>query len=73
MPEKGKKTRQAWDDLRESWQMIVALEKEGLKLTAVEADRSYDQMKEQLRQATVLLRKRRNALRRYMIHKKRGD
>ncbi len=73
MPKKGQKTRQAWADLQESWRMVVAIEKEGLKLTAVEADRNYDLMKEQLRQAAVLVRKRRGALRRYLLHKKRGD
>ncbi len=53
--------------------MIVDIEKEGFKLTENEADRNYDLMKDKLRQADALVKKRRSALRRYLLHKKRGD
>ena len=73
MPKAGRKTRAAWADLKESWRMIVDIEKEGFKLTENEADRNYDLMKDKLRQADALVKKRRSALRRYLLHKKRGD
>ncbi len=73
MPKTGKKTQAAWTELKESWRMIVDIEKEGLKLTEGEADRNYDLMKEKLCQADALVKKRRSALRRYVLHKKRGD
>lgn len=69
----GSKAQAAWADLKESWQMIVDIEKEGLKLTHSEADRNYDLVKEKLRQADILVKRRRSAFRRYLLHKKRGD
>jgi len=73
MPKAGKKTQAAWSDVKESWRMLVDIEKEGLKLTEVEADKNYDLMKDKVRQAQTLVRKRNSALRRYLLHKKRGD
>ncbi len=73
MPKAGKKTQAAWSDLKESWRMIVDIEKEGLKLTEVEADKNYGLMKEKLHRAESLVKKRNRALKRYLLHKKRGD
>lgn len=73
MPKPGQKTQAAWAELKESWQMVLDLEKEGLKLTEVEADKNYDLMREKLRQAEALVKKRNDALKRYMRHRKKGD
>lgn len=53
--------------------MILDIEREGLKLTEVEADRNYDLIKERLRQTEGLVKKRNQALKRYLRHVKQGD
>lgn len=73
MPKVGKKALEAWAEFKESWEMILDIEREGLKLTEVEADKNYDLIKERLRQAEGLVRKRNDALKRYLQHMKRGE
>ena len=73
MPKAGRKAQAAWVEFKESWEMILDLEREGLKLTEVEADKNYDLIKEKLRQAEGLVKKRNDALRRYLQHTKRGE
>jgi len=73
MPKPGQKAQAAWAEFKESWQMILDIEREGLKLTEVEADKNYDLIKERLRQTEGLVKKRNNALKRYLRHVKRGE
>ena len=73
MPKAGRKARAAWDEFKQSWEMIVDIEREGLKLTEVEAEKNYDLIKERLFQAEGLVKKRKSALKRYLQHKKLGD
>lgn len=73
MPKPGKKAQAAWVEFKESWQMILDIEREGLKLTEVEADRNYDLIREKLRQTEALVKKRNDALKRYLRHVKQGD
>ncbi len=54
MPKQGEKAQAAWAEFKESWQMILDIEREGLKLTAVEVDKNYDLIKEKLRQTVRL-------------------
>jgi len=53
--------------------MILDIEKEGLKLTEVEAGKNYDVIREKLRQTEGLVKKRNAALKRYLRHMKEGD
>jgi hypothetical protein len=48
------KAQATWAEFKESWEMMLDIEREGLKLTAVEADRTYDLVKEKLRQTVRL-------------------
>lgn len=73
MPKAGRKTQEAWAELKESWEMILDIEREGLELTQVEADKDYDLIKEKLRQAEELAKKRNDALKRYLHHLRRGE
>jgi hypothetical protein len=73
MPKAGQKAQAAWAEFKESWEMILDIEREGLKLTEVEADKNYDLIKERLRQAEGLVKKRNYALRRYLQHTKKGE
>jgi hypothetical protein len=73
MPKAGQKAQAAWAEFKESWEMILDIEREGLKLTEVEADKNYDLIKERLRQAEGLVKKRNDALRRYLQHTKKGE
>ncbi len=73
MPKPGQKAQTAWAEFKESWQMILDIEREGLKLTEVEADRNYDLIMEKLRQTEGLVKKRNNALKRYFRHMKQGE
>lgn len=73
MPKPGQKAQAAWTEFKESWQMILDIEREGLKLTEVEADRNYELIKVRLRQVEALVKKRDNALKRYLQHMKRGE
>ena len=73
MPKAGGKAQEAWAEFKESWEMILDIEREGLDLTEVEADKNYDLIKEKLRQAEELVKKRNDALRRYLHHLKRGE
>jgi len=73
MPNIGRKAQEAWAEFKESWDLILDIEREGLELTEVEADKNYDLIKEKLRQAEELVKKRNDALRRYLHHLKRGE
>jgi hypothetical protein len=73
MPRVGRKAQEAWAEFKESWEMILDIEREGLKLTEVEADKNYDLIRERLRQAEGLVKKRNDALKRYLHHMKRGE
>jgi len=73
MPKAGRKAQVAWAEFKESWEMILDIEREGLKLTEVEADKNYDLIKERLRQAEGLVKKRNDALKRYLRHTKEGE
>jgi hypothetical protein len=53
--------------------MILEIEREGLKLTEVHADKNYDLIREKLGQAEGLVKKRNAALRRYLRYSKRGE
>ena len=73
MPKAGRKAQEAWAELKESWEMILHIEREGLELTEVEADKNYDLIMEKLHQAEELAKKRNDALRRYLHHLRRGE
>jgi len=73
MPKAGRKAQEAWAELKESWEMILDIEREGLELTEVEADKNYDLIMEKLHQAEELAKKRNDALRRYLHHLRRGE
>jgi Zn-dependent M32 family carboxypeptidase len=73
MPKVGQKAQEAWAEFKESWEMILDIEREGLKLTEVEADKNYDLIMEKLRQAEGLVKKRNDALKRYLQHTRRGE
>jgi hypothetical protein len=73
MPKAGRKAQETWAEFKESWEMILDIEREGLKLTEVEADKNYDLIKEKLRQAEGLVKKRNDALKRYLQHMRRGE
>ncbi len=73
MPKAGRKAQEAWAEFKESWEMILDIEREGLELTQVEADKDYDLIKEKLRQAEELMKKRNDALKRYLHHLRRGE
>jgi len=53
--------------------MILDIEREGLKLTEVEAGKNYDLIKEKLHQAEGLVKKRNDALKRHLQHMRRGE
>jgi hypothetical protein len=67
------KAQAAWAEFKESWEMILEIEREGLKLTEVHADKNYDLIKERLGQAEALVKKRNDALKRYLRYSKRGE
>ena len=73
MPKVGRKAQEAWAEFKESWEMLLDIEREGLKLTEVEAERNYDLIKEKLRLAEGLMKKRNDALKRYRRHVKQGE
>lgn len=73
MPKAGKKARAAWAEFKESWEMIVDIEREGLKLTEVEADKNYELIRERLGQVEGLVKKRNAALKRYLRYVKLGE
>jgi hypothetical protein len=54
MPNPEPKAPATWAEFKESWEMIKDIEREGLKLTVVEADKTYDLIKEKLRQTVTL-------------------
>ena len=54
MPDPKTKAQATWAEFKESWEMMLDIEREGLKLTAVEADKTYDLVKEKLRQTVRL-------------------
>jgi len=66
MPRAGRNAKAAWE-------MILDIEREGLKLTEVEADKNYELIKEKLGQVEGLVKKRNAALKRYLRYVKRGD
>jgi hypothetical protein len=73
MPNVGKEAQKAWKEAKESWEMVVELERESLRLTEAEAEKNHDLIMEKLRQAQALVKKRNSALRRYLHHLKNGD
>jgi hypothetical protein len=73
MPKVGRKAQETWAEFKESWEMILDIEREGLKLTELEADKNYDLIKEKLRQAEELVKRRNDALRRHLQHMRRGE
>jgi hypothetical protein len=73
MPKAGRKAQEAWAECKESWEMILDIEREGLKLTEVEADKNYDLIKEKLHQVEGLVKKRNDALKRYLQHMRQGE
>jgi hypothetical protein len=73
MPRAGQKAQAAWAEFKESWKMILEIEREGLKLTEVRADKNYDLIREKLGQAEALVKKRNDALKRYLRYSKRGE
>jgi hypothetical protein len=73
MPRAGRKAKAAWAEFKESWEMILDIEREGLKLTEVEADKNYDLIREKLGQVEGLVKKRNAALKRYFRYVKRGE
>ena len=54
MPNPKPKAQVTWAELKESWEMMLDIEREGLTLTAVEVDKTYDLIKEKLRQTVRL-------------------
>jgi len=54
MPNSEPKAPATWAEFRESWEMIVDIEREGLRLTVVEADKNCDWIREKLRQTVRL-------------------
>ena len=48
------KAQATWAELKEAWEMMLDIERVGLKLTTVEADKTYDLVKEKLRQTVRL-------------------
>jgi len=66
MPNPGLKAQAAWLEFKESWEMILDIEREGLKLTEVEVDKSYDLIREKLRQTEGSVKERSEALKRYL-------
>ena len=54
MPDPKPKAPATWAEFKESWEMILDVEREGLELTVVEADKTYDLIKEKLRQTVRL-------------------
>ena len=73
MPKQGEKAQAAWAEFKESWQMILDIEREGLKLTEFEAEKSYDLAKEKLRQTEALVKEGNEALIRYLRHIKEQE
>jgi Ribonuclease G/E len=73
MPKAGQKAKAAWAEFKESWKMILDIEREGIKLTEVEADKNYELIKEKMGQIEGLVKKRNAALRRYLRYVKRGE
>ena len=53
--------------------MILDIEREGLKLTEVEADKNYELIREKLSQVEGLVKKRNAALKRYLRYVRRGE
>ncbi|MBN2098221.1 MAG: hypothetical protein JW753_01345 [Dehalococcoidia bacterium] len=49
MPALGEKAQRAWTEVRESWEMVVEIEKESLKLAQSETERSYYSIMDRLR------------------------
>ncbi len=62
----GDKAQKAWEEFKESWEMIVEIEKEGLKLTEVKAAKNQDLIMEKIHQVEALVKKRNSALKRYL-------
>ncbi len=51
MPALGEKAQKAWAELRESCEMVLEIEKEGLKLAQSETERSCTLIMERLRKS----------------------
>jgi len=49
MPALGEKAQRAWTEVKESWEMVVDIEKESLKLAQSETERSYSLIMDKLR------------------------
>jgi hypothetical protein len=73
MPKVGRKAQETWAEFKESWEMILDIEREGLKLTELEADKNYDLIREKLHQAEELVKRRNDALKRHLQHIGRGE
>jgi len=41
MPALGEKAERAWTEVKESWEMVVEIEKESVKLAQFETERRY--------------------------------
>ncbi len=70
MPEVGEKAQKAWAEFKESCDMLLKLEKE---LVEVEAEADYELIKKKLGQVKGLLKKREDALKRYLRYLKLGE
>jgi len=66
VPKPGPKAQATWAEFKESWLMILDIEREGLKLTEVEVDKSCDLIGEKLRQTERLVKERNKALKHYL-------
>ena len=66
MPKPRPKAQATWTEFKESWLMILDIERESLKVTEVEFDRSYESIREKLRQTKGLVKERNKALKRYL-------
>jgi hypothetical protein len=73
MPKVGRKAQETWAEFKESWEMILDIEREGLKLTELEADKNYDLIREKLHQAEELVKRCNDGLKRHLQHMGRGE
>jgi hypothetical protein len=49
MPALGEKAQRAWTEVRESWEMVIEIEKESLKVAQSETERSCCLVMDKLR------------------------
>ena len=69
----GEKAEKALKEFHEVWEKALKTEQEALSLAKAEGKKDYALIQGKLREAEGFLKKRNDALKRYLHHLKRGE